>query len=73
MDPRARALRPPTRRAAGAELRLQGLARETQPYDDVRVRKAVNFAINRQATIDTVNGGNGVYSGTSRPATALGR
>ena len=42
VDPRARALRPPIRRAAGAGLRLQGLARETQPYDDVRVRKAVN-------------------------------
>jgi len=40
---------------------------ETQPYHDVRVRQAVNHAINRQEIIDTVYGGNGKYSGHVPP------
>ena len=38
-----------------------------QAVDDVRVRQAVNFAINRQAIIDTVYGGSGTYSGHVPP------
>ena len=44
-----------------------------KPWHDVRVRQAVNFAINRQAIINTVYGGSGNFSGTSRPGTARGR
>ena len=53
--------------AAFRELQITLKPGETQPYDDVRVRQAVNFAINRQAIIDTVYGGNGAYSGHVPP------
>ena len=53
--------------AAFRELQMTLKPGETQPYDDVRVRQAVNFAINRQAIIDTVYGGNGAYSGHVPP------
>ena len=59
--------------AAFRELQITLKPGETQPYDDVRVRQAVNFAINRQAIIDTVYGGNGAYSGHVPPGTACGR
>jgi peptide/nickel transport system substrate-binding protein len=53
--------------AAFRELQITLKPGETKPYDDVRVRQAVNFAINRQAIIDTVYGGNGAYSGHVPP------
>ena len=53
--------------AAFRELQMTLKPGETKPYDDVRVRQAVNFAINRQAIIDTVYGGNGLYSGHVPP------
>jgi peptide/nickel transport system substrate-binding protein len=53
--------------AAFRELQMTLKPGETRPYDDVRVRQAVNFAINRQAIIDTVYGGNGLYSGHVPP------
>ncbi len=53
--------------AAFRELQMTLKPGETQPYDDVRVRQAVNFAINRQAIINTVYGGNGAYSGHVPP------
>jgi peptide/nickel transport system substrate-binding protein len=40
---------------------------DPKPWHDVRVRQAVNFAINRQAIINTVYGGNGNYSGIVPP------
>ena len=40
---------------------------DPKPWHDVRVRQAVNFAINRQAIIDTVYNGNGNYSGIVPP------
>lgn len=53
--------------AAFRELQMTLKPGETKPYDDVRVRQAVNFAINRQAIINTVYGGNGLYSGHVPP------
>ena len=53
--------------AAFRELQMTLKPGETKPYDDVRVRQAVNFAINRQAIINTVYGGNGAYSGHVPP------
>ncbi len=53
--------------AAFRELQMTLKPGETQPYDDVRVRQAVNFAINRQAIINTVYGGNGAFSGHVPP------
>jgi len=40
---------------------------DPKPWHDVRVRQAVNFAINRKAILDTVYGGNGNYSGIVPP------
>jgi peptide/nickel transport system substrate-binding protein len=40
---------------------------DPKPWHDVRVRQAVNLAINRQAIIDTVYNGNGNYSGIVPP------
>jgi peptide/nickel transport system substrate-binding protein len=40
---------------------------DPKPWHDIRVRQAVNFAINRQAIINTVYGGNGNYSGIVPP------
>ena len=40
---------------------------DPKPWHDVRVRQAVNLAINRQAIIDTVYGGNGNFSGIVPP------
>lgn len=53
--------------AAFRELQMTLKPGETKPYDDVRVRQAVNFAINRQAIINVVYGGNGLYSGHVPP------
>jgi peptide/nickel transport system substrate-binding protein len=53
--------------AAFRELQMTMKPGETKPYDDVRVRQAVSFAINRQAIIDTVYNGNGLYSGHVPP------
>ncbi len=53
--------------AAFRELQMTLKPDEVKPYDDVRVRQAVNFAINRQAIINTVYGGNGSYSGHVPP------
>jgi peptide/nickel transport system substrate-binding protein len=40
---------------------------DPKPWHDVRVRQAVNLAINRQAIIDTVYNGNGNFSGIVPP------
>lgn len=40
---------------------------DPKPWHDVRVRQAVNLAINRQAIIDTVYNGSGNYSGVVPP------
>ena len=40
---------------------------DPKPWHDVRVRQAVNLAINRQAIINTVYGGNGNFSGVVPP------
>ena len=40
---------------------------DKQPWHDVRVRQAVNFAINRQAIINAVYNGAGNYSGVVPP------
>ena len=40
---------------------------DPKPWHDVRVRQAVNFAINRQAIINTVYNGAGNYSGVVPP------
>jgi len=53
--------------AAFRELQITLKPGETKPYDDVRVRQAVNHAINRQAIISTVYGGNGTFSGHVPP------
>jgi peptide/nickel transport system substrate-binding protein len=53
--------------AAFRELQITLKPGETKPYDDVRVRQAVNHAINRQAIITTVYGGNGLFSGHVPP------
>ncbi len=53
--------------AAFRELQMTLKPGEEKPYDDVRVRQAVNFAINRQAIINTVYGGAGAYSGHVPP------
>jgi peptide/nickel transport system substrate-binding protein len=52
--------------AAFRELQLT-IKGDPKPWHDVRVRQAVNFAINRQAIIDTVYNGNGNYSGIVPP------
>ena len=40
---------------------------DPKPWHDIRVRQAVNLAINRQAIINTVYNGNGNYSGIVPP------
>jgi peptide/nickel transport system substrate-binding protein len=40
---------------------------DPKPWHDIRVRQAVNFAINRQAIINTVYAGNGNFSGIVPP------
>ena len=40
---------------------------DPKPWHDIRVRQAVNLAINRQAIINSVYGGNGNYSGIVPP------
>jgi peptide/nickel transport system substrate-binding protein len=40
---------------------------DPQPWHDVRVRQAVNLALNRQAMINTVYGGAGAFSGVVPP------
>ena len=49
--------------AAFRELQMTIKAGEDKPWHDVRVRQAVNFAINRQNLIDKVYAGYGQYSG----------
>jgi peptide/nickel transport system substrate-binding protein len=53
--------------AAFRELLMEIDAKNPKPWRDVRVRQAVNFAINRQAIIDTVFGGAGDFSGHVPP------
>ena len=53
--------------AAFRELQMTIKPARPKPWHDVRVRQAVNFAINRQAIIDTVYSGNGNYSGIVPP------
>ena len=53
--------------AAFRELQITIKPARPKPWDDIRVRQAVNLAINRQAIIDTVYGGNGNYSGIVPP------
>ena len=52
--------------AAFRELQMT-IKGDPKPWHDVRVRQAVNFAINRQAIINTVYNGNGNYSGIVPP------
>ena len=52
--------------AAFRELQLT-IKGDPQPWHDVRVRQAVNLAIDRQAIINTVYGGNGNFSGIVPP------
>ena len=52
--------------AAFRELQLT-IKGDPKPWHDVRVRQAVNFAINRQAIINTVYGGSGNFSGIVPP------
>ena len=53
--------------AAFRELQMTQKAGENKPWHDVRVRQAVNFAINRQQIIDRVYNGFGEYSGHVPP------
>ena len=53
--------------AAFRELQMTQKAGEDKPWHDVRVRQAVNFAINRQQIIDRVYSGFGEYSGHVPP------
>ena len=53
--------------AAFRELQFTQKLGETKPWHDVRVRQAVNHAINRQEIIDKVYGGFGEYSGHVPP------
>ena len=53
--------------AAFRELQMTQKAGEDKPWHDVRVRQAVNFAINRQQIIDRVYNGFGEYSGHVPP------
>jgi len=43
------------------------IGEENKPWHDLRVRKAVNHALNRQEMINKVYGGNGAYSGHVPP------
>ena len=52
--------------AAFRELQMT-IKGDPKPWHDVRVRQAVNFAINRQAIINTVYNGAGNYSGVVPP------
>ena len=49
--------------AAFRELQLT-IKGDPKPWHDIRVRQAVNLAINRQAIINTVVNGNGKFTGT---------
>jgi peptide/nickel transport system substrate-binding protein len=53
--------------AAFRELQMTQKTGEDKPWHDVRVRQAVNFAINRQQIIDRVYNGFGEYSGHVPP------
>ena len=53
--------------AAFRELQMTQKPGEDKPWHDVRVRQAVNFAINRQQIIDRVYNGFGEYSGHVPP------
>lgn len=53
--------------AAFRELQFTIKAGEDKPWHDVRVRQAINFAINRQELIDKVYNGDGAYSGHVPP------
>ena len=52
--------------AAFRELQIT-IKGDPKPWHDVRVRQAVNLAINRQAIIDTVYNGSGNFSGIVPP------
>jgi peptide/nickel transport system substrate-binding protein len=53
--------------AAFRELQMTLKEGENKPWHDVRVRQAVNFAINRQEILNKVYSGNGEYSGHVPP------
>jgi len=53
--------------AAFRELQMTLKNGETKPWHDVRVRQAVNFAINRQEILNKVYSGNGAFSGHVPP------
>jgi peptide/nickel transport system substrate-binding protein len=53
--------------AAFRELQMTQKTGENKPWHDVRVRQAVNFAINRQEIINRVYNGFGEYSGHVPP------
>ena len=53
--------------AAFRELQMTLKNGENKPWHDVRVRQAVNHAINRQEILNKVYGGNGAYSGHVPP------
>ncbi len=53
--------------AAFRELQFTIKEGENKPWHDVRVRQAVNFAINRQEILNKVYNGNGDYSGMVPP------
>ena len=53
--------------AAFRELQFTIKQGERRPWHDLRVRKAVNHALNRQEMINKVYGGNGAYSGHVPP------
>ena len=70
---RQRPRRPEGRNAAFRELQIT-IKGEPKPWHDIRVRQAVNLAINRQAIINTVySGERQVLRASSRPGTAPGR
>ncbi|HZG36245.1 MAG TPA: ABC transporter substrate-binding protein [Gaiellaceae bacterium] len=53
--------------AAFRELQFTLKTGENKPWHDLRVRKAVNHALNRQEMINKVYGGNGAFSGHVPP------
>ena len=53
--------------AAFRELQFTMKPGDKKPWHDVRVRQAINFAINRQEILDKVYNGNGEYSGHVPP------
>ena len=63
-DPNLKILKGGTAAFRELQMTIKG---DPKPWNDVRVRQAVNFAINRQAIINTVYNGAGNYSGVVPP------